>query len=421
MSERNIKCDVLVIGGGPAGMMAAVSASQNGAKVVMVEKNADLGVKLMMTGKGRCNITNAEKDTRKFLEVFGKNGRFLHHAFDVFGPEETVKFFENHELRTKVERGGRIFPESDKAQDVRKVFLDELCKNKVMVLKKTIVCDFLVSNGVIGKVMTKGENAIEIFAKSIVIATGGLSYPYSGSSGEGFSWAERFGHRIIKPVPSLTPVICNEKWIKELEGLSLKNVRMDIFLFGKKKDERFGEAIFTADGMSGPIVLDASKKIGEFLKSDKVILRLDFKPALSFNELNLRIQRDLQDNTNRMFRNSLFALLPEKLIPVVIKLSGIDPDKRVNLISRDERLRLVHLLKEFELHVVELLGFEKAIVTSGGINLREVDPKSMRSKIVKNLFFAGEILDLDAPTGGYNLQECWSTGYIAGISAAGDL
>lgn len=421
MSESNIKCDVLVIGGGPAGMMAAVAASQNGAKVVLVEKNPELGIKLMMTGKGRCNITNAEKDLKKFLEVFGKHGKFLYHAFNVFGPEETVAFFENHGLATKTERGNRVFPESDRAQDVRSVLLSQMMKGKVMILKNSSVYDFVLKDGKIVTVKIKGERRAEILTERVVIATGGLSYPFSGSSGDGFSWAERLGHKIVKPAPALTPVVLREKWVGGLEGLSLKNVRIDFYQGGKKKDERFGEAIFTSDGMSGPIILDASKKIGELLKSGDVVLKIDFKPALSFGELDLRIQRDFQENMNRFFRNSLGDLLPEKMIPVVIRLSGIDPDKRVNLITREERVRLVHLLKEFDLNVLKLLGFEKAIVTSGGIDLREVDPKTMNSKIVENLYFAGEVLDLDAPTGGYNLQECWSTGYVAGISAAGDL
>jgi predicted Rossmann fold flavoprotein len=421
MPENNIQCDVLVIGGGPAGMMAAVAASQNGAKVVLVEKNPELGIKLMMTGKGRCNITNAEKDLKKFLEMFGKHGKFLYHALNVFGPEETVEFFENHGLATKTERGNRVFPESDRAQDVRGVLLSQMMKGKVMILKNSSVYDFVLKDGRIVTVKIKGERRAEILAERVVIATGGLSYPFSGSSGDGLSWAERLGHKIVKPVPALTPVVLKEKWIGELEGLSLKNVRIDVYQSGKKKDERFGEAIFTSDGMSGPIILDASRKIGELLQSGQVVIRIDFKPALDFGELDRRIQRDFQENMNRFFRNSLGDLLPEKMIPVLIRLSGIDPDKRVNLITREERVRLVHLLKEFDLNVLKLLGFEKAIVTSGGIDLREVDPKIMNSKIVENLYFAGEVLDLDAPTGGYNLQECWSTGYVAGISAAGDL
>ncbi|MDD3190311.1 MAG: NAD(P)/FAD-dependent oxidoreductase [Candidatus Pacebacteria bacterium] len=417
MQKNSLKCDVLVIGGGAAGMMAAISASESGAKVVLLEKNAELGIKLMMTGKGRCNITNAETDKRKFLEVFGRNGKFLYSAFNDFGPEETVRFFTERGLTTKVERGNRIFPMSDKAEDVRGVLMDELRRNKILVLRGAKVLDLVARDSKIVKARIESVDINEIGFKNIVIATGGLSYPSSGSSGDGFLWAEKLGHRVISPKPALTAVLLKERWVEELEGLSLKNVKVGVYQDAKKQDERFGEAIFTERGISGPVVLDMSKKIGELLESGSVKIIIDFKPALEFAELDLRIQRDFGENQNKIFKNSLDELLPQKMIPVVISLSGIDPQKKINLVTREERKKLVHLLKEMDLEVAKLLGFDKAVITSGGVSLREVDPKTMRSKVVDNLYFAGEVLDLDAPTGGYNLQEAWSTGHLAGKSA----
>lgn len=401
-------------------MMACIAAGESGARTVLLEKNLEAGIKLMMTGKGRCNITNAEKDQRKFLEAFGKNGKFLYSAFNDFGPEETVGFFNKRGLETKVERGGRIFPASDKAADVRKALLDEMRRYKIKVLKDAEVLDLAVKDNRIIGVRTKEKDAGEIDFKNIIVATGGLSYPFSGSSGDGFVWAEKLGHRIISPGPALTPVILKERWVSELEGLSLKNVRISAYQDNKKQDERFGEAIFTQDGISGPVILDMSKKIGELLGKGKVKLRIDFKPALDFGELDKRILRDFTENQNKIFKNSLEELMPQKMIPVIIRLSGIDPQKKVNVVTGEERKKIVHLLKEMEVEAEKLLGFDKAVITSGGIDLREVDPKTMKSKIIENLYFAGEVLDLDAPTGGYNLQEAWSTGHLAGKNAGDD-
>jgi len=418
MKDNGLKCDVLVIGGGPAGMMAAIAASENGAKTVLVERNSELGIKLMMTGKGRCNITNAETDKRKFLEMFGRNGKFLYAAFNDFGASETINFFESRDLAMKVERGNRVFPVSEKAEDVRKVLLGELRNNKVTVLKDVKVSDISVAKNKITKVKFENGGEGEVGFKNIIIATGGLSYPYSGSSGDGYLWAKKGGQKVLPQNPALTPIVLREKWVAGLEGLSLKNVKICVYQDDKKRDERFGEAIFTEQGISGPIILDMSKKIGEFLDKGKVKILIDYKPALTFSELDLRVQRDFIENQNRMFKNSLEQLLPQKLIPVIIELSRIDPQKKINLVTKEERRKLIHLLKEMELNVEKLLGFDKAVITSGGVSLREVDPKTMRSKLIENLYFAGEVLDLDAPTGGYNLQEAWSTGHLAGKSAA---
>lgn len=419
MAIRSVKYDVLVIGGGPAGMMAAIAAAEAGASVILLEGNSELGIKLMMTGKGRCNITNAETDRRKFLDMFGKNGKFLYAAFNDFGPEDAVKFFEARGVATKVERGGRIFPVSDKAGDVRQALLDELRRLRADVAKGARVKRVSIKGRKVAGLTMDNESTVSF--RNAIIATGGLSYPGSGSSGDGIDWAENAGHKIVPPRPVLTPVIAKEGWVVQLEGLSLKNVAVSVWQEGRKQDERFGEALFTDKGMSGPVILDMSKKIGGLLDGGKVELSVDFKPALEFAELDKRIQKDFFENQNRMFKNSLDELLPQKLIPVIISLSGIDPEKKVNLVTKEERRRLLHLLKELRLEVDGLFGFDKAVVTAGGVSLREIDPKTMRSKLIDNLYFAGEVLDLDAPTGGYNLQAAWSTGHLAGRSAAEDL
>jgi predicted Rossmann fold flavoprotein len=389
--------DIAVIGGGPAGMMAAGRAAELGAKVVLIEKNEILGKKLLITGKGRCNFTHNEFDIRKFAEKFGRNGRFLYRALSVFGVREMIDFFESRGVKAKVEQGDRIFPENGNAQDILNVF------------------GFKQEKGKISQVLL-GDRKIS--ADKYILCTGGKSYPQTGSIGDGYRWAEQLGHTVITPVPALNPVKTSEDLVKELQGLSLKNVSLQLFQNNKKKDERFGEMLFTHFGVSGPIVMDMSKNIGARLKNGPVKLMLDLKPALDFKKLDRRIQRDFEKFKGRMFKNSLKGLLPLSMIPVIIKLSGIEPSKQVDHLTREERNKLVHLLKELELTPTGLLGFKWSVVTSGGVALKEVNPNTMGSKKIKNLYFAGEILDLDGPSGGYNLQECWSTGYLAGKNAA---
>ena len=405
--------DVAVIGAGPAGMMAAGIAAQNGARVILIEKNDKPGKKLLITGKGRCNITQAENDISSFCEAFGKKGKFLYTALQAFGVKDTIDFFNKRGLATKVERGGRVFPVSDRASDVRTALLNFLKQNKVKI----------VNNFSVTKLIKKGKRVIkiaagrgEISAEKYILCTGGLTYPSTGSSGAGYKWAKELGHTIIKPTRALVPVTIKESWVTRLQGLSLRNVRISVYQQSRKQDERFGEALFTHEGMSGPIILDMSKNIGELLKNGPVELRIDLKPALDYPKLDARIQRDFKEKSNKIFKNSLDDLLPKLLIPVMIDLSGIDPEKKCNNITKEERNKLLHLFKELALQVVSILGFDKAVVTSGGVDLKEVDPRTMRSKLIDNLYFAGEILDLDAPTGGYNLQMCWSTGYLAGKS-----
>lgn len=404
-------------------MMAAGRAAELGAKVALLEKNESLGRKLLITGKGRSNVTRAEFNPRELVKKYGKEGDFLLHALLIFGPRETVDFFEKRGLKMKVERGKRIFPETDSARDVLNVLIGYLKENRVEIITNAQVEEIAKEGNKISKIILK--NGREQFsAKNYILCTGGKAFPGTGSTGDGYSWAEKLGHKVNKLRPALVPIKIQEDWVKSLQGLSLKNVELSVLQNGKKKDSRFGELLFTHFGLSGPIVLDLSSHVGELLdlpagrqEKSEVKLSLDLKPALNMEVLDKRIQSDFEKYKNKFFKNSLDDLLPQKLISAVMGFSGIDPLKKVNSITKEERKVLVKILKNMEMKVSSLLGFESAIVTSGGILLREIDSKTMKSKIVNNLFFAGEIIDLHGPTGGYNLQVCWSTGYLAGQNA----
>ena len=409
------KYDVAVIGAGPAGIFASGIAAENNARVILIEKNEKPGKKLLITGKGRCNITNAEFDKDIFIDSFGKKGNFLFPSLYAFGNEEIIDFFNKKGLDTKIERGKRVFPESDRSRDVFNILLNFLRKNNVAIKTNCPIKKINFKNNHITEVCA-GDKIFK--ADKYILCTGGASYASTGSSGDGYRWLKLLGHKVIKPEPCLVPVRCKETWVKEVKELTLKNVRISLFQENKKKDERFGEASFTSNGMGGPVILDMSKHITKLLKKGEVKLSIDLKPVLDNKKLDARILRDFLQNSSRIYKNSLDRLLPKKLIPVIISLSKIDENKKVNLITKEERKKLVNLFKNLCLTVLSIESFNKAVITAGGIELKEVDPRTMKSKIIDNLYFAGEILDIDGPTGGYNLQVCWSTGFLAGKNAA---
>ncbi|MCG2688362.1 NAD(P)/FAD-dependent oxidoreductase [Candidatus Parcubacteria bacterium] len=407
--------DVAVIGGGPAGMMAAGRAAELGARVILLEKNDTLGKKLLLTGKGRCNITNAEFNLKKLVENYGLEGKFLFHAFSMFGPRQVIDFFNQLGLETKIERGQRVFPISDGSIDVLKALVKYLDKNKANIVYDSKILEIKCQKNKIEKLVLKNK---EIISKNYIICTGGKSYASTGSTGDGFEWAKKLGHQIKELSPALVPIVIKEGWVRKLQGLSLKNVEISVIQKNKKEYSKFGECLFAHFGITGPIILDISKIVGKLLKKGEVELSLDLKPALDFVKLDQRLQRDFVKFQRKLFKNSLNDLLPRKLIPVIINLSKIDPEKKINSITKKERQDLVKLLKGLKMTAKELLGFGTAIVTSGGVSLEEIDHKTMKSKLINNLYFAGEIIDVDGPTGGFNLQNCWSTGYLAGESAA---
>jgi hypothetical protein len=408
--------DVIVIGGGAAGMTAAGKAAQEGAEVLLLEKNERLGKKLLITGRGRSNFTKAEFDPKEMAKKYGKEGAFLLSPLSVFGVQETISFFNKRGMATKIERGNRVFPKSNSSGSVLRVLLGYLKESKVEIWTDSEVRRIAVKENKISKIVLK--NGQEIKAKNYILATGGKSFPGTGSTGEGYRWLESMGHKIEKLRPGLVPVKVKEAWPKRAQGLSLKNIRLDVLQNGRKQDSRFGEMIFTHFGISGPIVLDLSSKIGELLEKGEVEMVLDLKPALDIATLDKRLQSDFKKHSNKLFRNSLEDLLPQKLIPIVVEMSGINPEKKVNETKKEERQKLVRLLKGMQMKASGLLDFNSAIITQGGVSLKEIDAKTMKSKIISNLYLAGEIINLHGPTGGYNLQLCWSTGYLAGKSAA---
>ncbi len=403
--------DVVVIGGGPAGMMAAGRAGERGARVLLLEKNERLGIKLLATGHTRCNITNELADGKRTIGVYGPNSKFLYSAFSQFGVGDTLNFFTSLGVTMKIEDKGRVFPESNKASEVQKALMQYLENSDVQIVFRAVVRDIIVKDNLIEKViLTNGQ---EIFGKNFIIATGGKSYPQTGSSGDGFTWLNSLGHTINNLRPALTPITVKEKIVKDLEGLSLKNVRLSVFQSQKKIVSDLGEIMFTTDGVSGPLVIDLSSQIGTIMR-EKVLLQIDFQPEIGKEEFEKKTQDEFHSSHNKIFKNYLSGIVPPKLVRVILKLTGIDGRKQVSTITKDERRAFVDALKEFTLEVKSLKGYDKAMITAGGVNTKEVDPRTMRSRLISNLYLAGEILDLDGPTGGYNLQICWSTGYVAG-------
>ena len=416
---------VIVIGGGPAGMMAAITAKENGNEVLIIEKNNQLGKKLLITGKGRCNITSS-LEMEDFIKNTPGNGMFLYSAYKQYTNQDIIQFLKQQGLEVKEERGNRIFPVTDKSVDVLKCFTKKIKELDIDIRYNTKVEEILtemvdVENTVVG-VRTETEQEI-IKANKVVLATGGKSYPLTGSTGDGYRIAEKLGHSITSIKPSLVPLeVHNKMECKELQGLSLRNVGIKLIDIEKNKQiyGDFGEMVFTHFGVSGPTILSASahlvryKNIDRLFKEKKILLKIDLKPALTEKKLNDRILRDFEDTKNKQFKNSLDKLLPQKIIPIIIKRSKINPNKKVNEITKKEREELVNQLKDFEIIIKGFRPIEEAIITSGGINIKEINPKTMESKKVKGLYFAGEIIDVDSYTGGFNLQIAYSTGYVAG-------
>jgi len=408
---------VIVIGAGASGLMAAgVAAKKN--DVVMVEKNDRAGRKLAITGKGRCNITNSA-DIGDFIDMVPGNGKFLYSAFYSFTNDDVISFFKNLGVETKVERGGRIFPVSDSAKDVVAALVKFCRDNGVKFRYNSCVKKILMENNVVKGVVLQDGTTLE--CDKVIVATGGKSYPATGSTGDGYRFAEEAGHRIVSIKPSLVGLLAKESYCKDLQGLSLRNVLFTLkTIAGKEFYSEFGEMLFTHFGVSGPIVLSGSRWLHSFMKDDRSVAgvkaEIDLKPSLDEEKLDKRLLRDFEKYQNKQLKNALFDLLPEKLIPVVIALSGILEEKKVNVITKEERRKIVEILKRFPLTITGLRPVDEAIVTAGGVCVDEVEPGTMESKLVSGLYFCGEVLDLDAYTGGFNLQIAFSTGYLAGQS-----
>lgn len=405
---------VVVIGGGAAGLMAAVIAGREGAKVTLLEKMNYVGKKMGITGKGRCNITNA-CDMSDFIKNTPGNGKFLYGAYERFTNEDLLQLLHDAGLETKVERGGRVFPASDSALDVRNTFMKLMKHHGVDVHLEEPVKKLLVDDGVVTGVVTDKET---YHADAVVIATGGKSYPATGSSGDGYILAAQVGHKITDIRPSLVPIVTEESWVKDLMGLSLRNVELSVVAKNKVQAKMFGEMMFTHFGITGPIVLSLSHTVGKLMRKKNIGtigLDINLKPALSPETLDKRLQKDFDLYSKKQLINGMKDLLPSRLIPLIIELAGIDPQKPINQISKEERQQIGYMLQHMPLTVKGLRPVEEAIVTAGGISLKEFNPKTMESKLVKGLYGAGEVLDIDAFTGGYNLQAAFSTGYVAAM------
>lgn len=405
---------IIVVGGGAAGMMAAVTAARKGKNVLLLEKNEKLGKKLFITGKGRCNITNSAEIDELFSAVVS-NPKFLYSSFYSLTNNQVIEFFEELGVKTKVERGGRVFPESDHSSDVIRALEQELKWLGAEIRLRTEVKEILAEGGrAKGVRLSSGE---KLNADAVIIATGGISYPSTGSTGDGYRFARECGHKVTELSPALVPMEVEEWYAKELMGLSLRNIEIKITDGKKKLYEEFGERLFTHYGVTGPVILSASSIVGKKLKEHPLTLHIDLKPALTEEQLDKRVLREFEANHNRQFKNAVDSLFPAKLKPVIVELSGIPEEKKVNEVTKEERLRFVRMIKDFSMTLTAMRGYNEAIITKGGVSVKEIDPGTMESRLVNRLYFAGEVLDLDAVTGGYNLQIAWSTGYLAGMNA----
>ncbi len=410
--------DVAVIGGGPAGMMAAGRAAELGASVLLIEKNEGLGKKLLITGGGRCNVTNDTQNPRDFLAKLKGKGKFLFSTFSQHAVKESLEFFNSRGMATKVENEGRVFPVSGSARSVYDVLLKYMKEHKVEVVTGLAAKGFHARDGSIVGLNTEKETVV---AKTYILATGGTSMPETGSTGEGFQWLEKIGHTVVPADAALVPVKIAEKWVRELSGVSHQHAKLSIFINGKRQDSRIGRMVFAHFGISGPLVLSFSKEIRETMQyaqpTDKIELSLDIMPDFNPEELDLKVQEMFKKNQNKKLKNALKDLVAPALCPALCTLTKLDPEKEINIVSREERLTLVKLLKDMRMTPTGFLGKEKAIVASGGVKLEEVDFKTMQSRLFPNLYLVGDVLDIDRPSGGYSLQLCWTTGWVAGTHA----
>ena len=401
---------VVIIGAGASGLIAGAESAKRKNNTVILEKNSRVARKVMITGKGRCNVTNAAFEIEDLISNVVTNPRFMYSAFSAFMPYDTIALLDDMGVPTKIERGNRVFPESDKAVDIVDALHKNATQNGAKIMQGTAKA-FRFENGRIAAVIL--DDSSEIPCDAVAICTGGKSYSKTGSTGDGYALAKSAGHTIVEPKPSLVPLVCSNNFITQLQGLSLRNVSVTLTEQGKKIYTDFGEMLFTHFGVSGPVILSASCHMNE-PENKEYKLHIDLKPALDEAQLDKRLQRDFAENNNRDFINSLSKLLPKKLIPVIVRLSGIEPGVKCNSITREQRQNLVKLLKNFTLDITAFRPIEEAVVTSGGVNVKEIDSKTMRSKLVDNLYFAGEVIDVDAYTGGFNLQIAFSTGYLCG-------
>jgi predicted Rossmann fold flavoprotein len=407
--------DLVVVGGGPAGMMAAGRAASLGLKVILLEKNNSLGIKLLITGKERCNITNSISDKKQFVTQYGPNGKFLFSAIFNFDSSSVINFFEALEVKTKIEADGRVFPKSDNSREVLDALRNYLISNKVVIKYGVKIKGINRNNNLVESI--KLSNGTTVKAKYYLLATGGKSYPATGSTGDAYQWLKSLGHKIVEPKPSLTPIICEEKYINKIEGTSISSVKIDLLFNTKKLETFYGAIIFTANGLSGPAALNLSRHI-DSNRAKKYQLQVDLIKEFSKSEFEKMLIADFHKDGKKQIKKVLAKYLPSKMIQVLLEEHSIDGVKNANSITLEERKVILEFFKSLKFNVSALQGFEKAIVTRGGVMLSEVDPKTMQSKIIDNLFFAGELLDIDGPTGGFNLQICWSTGYMAGQSIA---
>ena len=417
MNKKDTIWDLVVIGGGPAGMMAAGTASQNKKlKVLLIEKNDSLGKKLLITGGGRCNITNAEFDTRVLLSKYKEAEPFLFSPFSAFGVKESLDFFLSKGLDTKVENEKRAFPITERAQSVWDVLVENLKENKVEIISNSPVKKLVKDGGQIIEAVL--ENGDKVRAKKFIVATGGTSRPETGSTGDGFKWLKDLGHKVWGSDASLVPISIKDSWVKKLSGVTLTDIKLSLFQDGEKQKVEKGKILFTHFGISGPTVLNMSKDVGKLLKYGEVFIELDLLPKENYGTLNEKLQELFKKENKKMIKNSLDILVPSSLVPTVLEKAGVSGDTFNNSVIREGRISLVQSIKHLKMEVSGLLGKEKAIVSSGGVDLSEVDFKTMRSRLFPNLYIVGDVLNIDRPSGGYSLQLCWTTGYVAGKDAS---